>query len=97
MRYLPLTEADRDAMIATIGAASVEDLFADVPPSARLTVVTPNTMPGLTSDRLKAVVPETLTVSGSSIASEPAPRASSWIVRPSNLLTVPRMLTLCGA
>lgn len=36
MRYLPLTEADRSAMLATIGAASVDALFADVPTEARL-------------------------------------------------------------
>ncbi len=31
MRYLPLTQDDRTAMLATIGAASVDELFADVP------------------------------------------------------------------
>ena len=31
MRYLPLTEADRSAMLDVIGAASVDALFADVP------------------------------------------------------------------
>jgi glycine dehydrogenase subunit 1 len=36
MRYLPITEADRRAMLATIGTPSVESLFRDVPPSARL-------------------------------------------------------------
>ncbi|VWX54657.1 aminomethyl-transferring glycine dehydrogenase subunit GcvPA [Novosphingobium sp. 9U] len=36
MRYLPLTAEDRSAMLATIGAASVDDLFTDVPPEARL-------------------------------------------------------------
>lgn len=36
MRYLPLTEADRRAMLDVIGAASVDELFRDVPPSARL-------------------------------------------------------------
>jgi glycine dehydrogenase subunit 1 len=36
MRYLPLTEADRREMLATIGARSVDELFRDVPPSARL-------------------------------------------------------------
>jgi glycine dehydrogenase subunit 1 len=37
MRYLPLTAADRQAMLATIGAASVDELFDDVPERARLT------------------------------------------------------------
>ena len=31
MRYLPLTDADRRTMLARIGVASVDDLFADVP------------------------------------------------------------------
>jgi glycine dehydrogenase subunit 1 len=37
MRYLPLTPDDRVAMLQTIGAPSVDALFADVPASARLT------------------------------------------------------------
>jgi len=37
MRYLPLTDTDRTAMLATIGAASIDDLFEDVPAEARLT------------------------------------------------------------
>ena len=37
MRYLPITEADRRAMLATIGVPSVESLFRDVPEAARLT------------------------------------------------------------
>lgn len=36
MRYLPLTSDDRSAMLATIGATSIDDLFADVPVNARL-------------------------------------------------------------
>jgi glycine dehydrogenase subunit 1 len=36
MRYLPLTDSDRRAMLATIGARSIDDLFRDVPPAARL-------------------------------------------------------------
>jgi glycine dehydrogenase subunit 1 len=36
MRYLPLTQPDRQAMLATIGASSIDDLFADVPEEARL-------------------------------------------------------------
>ncbi|WP_423142702.1 aminomethyl-transferring glycine dehydrogenase subunit GcvPA [Parablastomonas sp. CN1-191] len=36
MRYLPLTEADRAAMLSVIGAADVDALFADVPAEARL-------------------------------------------------------------
>jgi len=34
-RYLSLTERDRDAMLATIGVASIEELFADIPESVR--------------------------------------------------------------
>ena len=36
MRYLPLTDTDRQAMLATIGAATIDDLFIDVPEVARL-------------------------------------------------------------
>ena len=36
MRYLPLTEADREAMLAKIGLGSMDDLFADVPDAVRL-------------------------------------------------------------
>ncbi|MHA7819993.1 MAG: aminomethyl-transferring glycine dehydrogenase subunit GcvPA [Erythrobacter sp.] len=36
MRYLPLTDTDRADMLAKIGAASIDDLFVDVPAMARL-------------------------------------------------------------
>ncbi|MDE2597672.1 MAG: aminomethyl-transferring glycine dehydrogenase subunit GcvPA [Sphingomonadales bacterium] len=36
MRYLPLTSADRAEMLGVIGAASIDDLFADVPAAAQL-------------------------------------------------------------
>lgn len=36
MRYLPLTETDRTAMLSVIGAGSIDDLFVDVPEAARL-------------------------------------------------------------
>ena len=36
MRYLPLTDTDRIEMLAAIGTTSVDALFRDVPPSARL-------------------------------------------------------------
>ena len=36
MRYLPLTDADRRAMLRVIGAETIEDLFVDVPAEARL-------------------------------------------------------------
>ncbi|MEM1192522.1 MAG: aminomethyl-transferring glycine dehydrogenase subunit GcvPA [Pseudomonadota bacterium] len=34
MRYLPLNSADRQAMLRTVGAANIDDLFADVPAAA---------------------------------------------------------------
>jgi glycine dehydrogenase subunit 1 len=34
--FLSLTERDREAMLATVGVASVEELFADIPDSVRL-------------------------------------------------------------
>ena len=36
MRYLPLTDADRSAMLDIVGTPSIEALFADVPEEARL-------------------------------------------------------------
>ncbi|MCJ2177940.1 aminomethyl-transferring glycine dehydrogenase subunit GcvPA [Novosphingobium album (ex Hu et al. 2023)] len=36
MRYLPLSPAERAEMLGVIGAASVDDLFVDVPEAARL-------------------------------------------------------------
>lgn len=36
MRYLPLTDADRATMLAVVGAASVEELYRDVPRDALL-------------------------------------------------------------
>ncbi|MEP6784278.1 MAG: aminomethyl-transferring glycine dehydrogenase subunit GcvPA [Sphingomonadales bacterium] len=36
MRYLPLTDPDRDAMLRVIGAPSIDALFVDVPEVARL-------------------------------------------------------------
>jgi len=35
-RYTSATDADREAMLATIGAASIDELFADVPVGVRL-------------------------------------------------------------
>jgi glycine dehydrogenase subunit 1 len=36
MRYLPLSDADRQQMLGVIGASSIDDLFVDVPDAARL-------------------------------------------------------------
>jgi glycine dehydrogenase subunit 1 len=36
MRYLPLSDADRQAMLRAIGAPSIDALFSDVPPDALL-------------------------------------------------------------
>ena len=48
MRYLPITEEDRSAMLAAIGAPSVEALFADVPEGALLAA--PVDLPGHASE-----------------------------------------------
>ena len=37
MRYLPLSDADRSAMLEKVGASSIDELFRDVPEDARLT------------------------------------------------------------
>lgn len=36
MRYLPLTQTDRQAMLGVIGAKTIDDLFVDVPAEAQL-------------------------------------------------------------
>lgn len=36
MRYLPLTDSDRQSMLAAVGANTIDDLFADVPAGALL-------------------------------------------------------------
>ncbi|WP_066589155.1 aminomethyl-transferring glycine dehydrogenase subunit GcvPA [Sphingomonas pruni] len=36
MRYLPLTQPDREAMLGVIGAETIDDLFVDVPAIAQL-------------------------------------------------------------
>jgi glycine dehydrogenase subunit 1 len=36
MRYLPLTDADRSAMLDVVGVSAIDDLFVDVPAEARL-------------------------------------------------------------
>ena len=35
MKFLPTSDGEREAMLAAIGASSVEDLFASVPPAVR--------------------------------------------------------------
>jgi len=35
MRYLPLSQTDRQQMLSTIGAGSIDDLFVDVPAAAQ--------------------------------------------------------------
>ena len=42
MRYLPLSDTDRRAMLDAIGVASVDDLFVDVPAAARLSGPVPD-------------------------------------------------------
>jgi glycine dehydrogenase subunit 1 len=39
MRYLPNTDEDRAAMLARVGVASIDDLFADIPAGKRLSAL----------------------------------------------------------
>lgn len=41
MRYLPLTDADREQMLKVIGTKAIDDLFVDVPKSALLKDIVP--------------------------------------------------------
>ena len=54
MRFLPHTEADREAMLARIGVASIDELFADIPAGKRLggLLDLPNTKGELDVERL---------------------------------------------
>ena len=36
MSFLSLTPADREAMLATVGVGTVEELFRDIPEAVRL-------------------------------------------------------------
>ena len=66
MRYLPLSDADRGAMLSAIGAASIDDLFVDVPEAARLDganlwqefmrVIMPLLVPGLAATALLSMI-----------------------------------------
>ncbi len=67
MRYLPLSPADREAMLGVIGAPGIDALFADVPASARLDgpiAGIPNHMPEMLVERqLGAMAGKNLTAS----------------------------------
>lgn len=67
MRYLPLSPADREAMLAVIGAPDIDALFADVPVSARLAgpiAGIPDHMPEMLVERqLGAMAGKNLTAS----------------------------------
>jgi glycine dehydrogenase subunit 1 len=55
--YLALTDADRDAMLETIGVSSVEELFADLPAGIRLDREL-DLLPALTEQELTAYFEE---------------------------------------
>ena len=69
MRYLPHTEADRAAMLAKIGAGSVDDLFVDVPDAAVLK--TPPRLPDHASEM--AVERELTAMAGRNLSAGEAP------------------------
>jgi glycine dehydrogenase subunit 1 len=52
MTYSPHTDADRAAMLAAVGVASVDDLFADIPPAVRATSF--DVPPPLTEQEVRA-------------------------------------------
>jgi len=67
LRYLPLTGHDREAMLATIGVHSIDDLFADVPEAARLDgpiAGLPNHMTELAVERHMTALARRNTVAG---------------------------------
>jgi glycine dehydrogenase subunit 1 len=67
MRYLPLTPADRSAMLQAVGARSIDDLFVDVPQEARLSgpiAGLPNHASELAVERQLAALARQNTVAG---------------------------------
>jgi glycine dehydrogenase subunit 1 len=67
MRYLPLTPADRSAMLHAVGANSIDDLFIDVPAEARLSgpiAGLPNHASELSVERQLAALARQNTVAG---------------------------------
>ena len=70
MRYLPLTPADRSAMLGVIGAGGIDDLFVDVPAEARL----PGPVPGLPGHASEMAVERHMArLSGQNISAGSAP------------------------
>ncbi len=49
MRYIPITQADKEAMLRDIGVSSTDELFADIPPAVRLS--RPLNLPGPRSEQ----------------------------------------------
>lgn len=54
MPYIPHTEADRQAMLATIGATSIDELFREIPENLRLAPGSLDLPPALDEPRLYA-------------------------------------------
>jgi glycine dehydrogenase subunit 1 len=52
MPYIPHTEADRQAMLATIGASAIEELFREIPENLRIVPGALNLPPALDEPRL---------------------------------------------
>ncbi|MFV0623738.1 aminomethyl-transferring glycine dehydrogenase subunit GcvPA [Sphingomonas sp. ac-8] len=70
MRYLPLTPDDRTAMLAAVGAPSIDALFADVPEAARLD----GPVPGLPNHASELAVERQLsTLAAKNLAAGAAP------------------------
>jgi glycine dehydrogenase subunit 1 len=67
MRYLPLTDADRKAMLARIGVPDIDALFADVPADKRLNgrLALPNGRGELEVERMLAKLAQQNTPAGS--------------------------------
>src|SRR6476620_2815585 len=69
MRYLPLTQEDRSEMLARIGVADIDALFADIPADKRLSA-----LPELPRTKSEIEVERTLgRIAGKNIAAGSAP------------------------
>src|SRR5947208_13815607 len=66
-KYIPATDAEREEMLRTIGVASAEDLFADIPASVR--VDPPLRLPPALSD--PALMAQMRAIAGDHVHNDP--------------------------
>ena len=82
MRYLPLTPEDRTEMLARIGVADIDELFADIPADKRL-----KALPDLPRTKSEIEVERMLGAHGGARTSRPARCRSSSAAAPTSTIS----------